>query len=69
MFLANLLMNVGDIHIRRKVVKVRFRIDGILQTVAKFPLMNIKFSRQHKILERFCFEVRSKVWTAASRKL
>lgn len=39
-FSAATLMNVGDIHIEPETnnVKVRFRIDGILHTVATFPL-------------------------------
>lgn len=39
-FAASLLLGVGDIHIEpeEKTVKVRFRLDGILQTVANIPL-------------------------------
>ncbi|MEI7621895.1 MAG: ATPase, T2SS/T4P/T4SS family, partial [Candidatus Moraniibacteriota bacterium] len=40
LFASSLLLNVGDIHLEpeEKDVKIRFRIDGILQTVAVVPL-------------------------------
>ena len=39
-FSAASLLRVGDIHIEPGAadVKIRFRIDGILQTIATFPL-------------------------------
>lgn len=39
-FAAAIALNVGDIHIEpeKDVVKIRFRIDGILQSVASLPL-------------------------------
>ena len=57
-------MNVGDIHIEpeEKVVKVRFRIDGILQTVAEIPLNEYpSFLGSIKFLSGFASEVRSGV--------
>ena len=63
-FAGSLLMNVGDIHIEpeEKVVKVRFRIDGILQTVAEIPLNEYpSFLGSIKFLSGFASEVRSGV--------
>jgi type II secretory ATPase GspE/PulE/Tfp pilus assembly ATPase PilB-like protein len=39
-FASSLLLNVGDIHIEpeEKSVKIRYRMDGILQTIAEIPL-------------------------------
>ena len=39
-FASSLLLNVGDIHIEpeEKIVKIRYRMDGILQTVAEIPI-------------------------------
>ena len=63
-FASSLLLNVGDIHIEpeEKSVKIRYRMDGILQTVAEIPLTeypsllgNIKF------LSGFSSEVRGGV--------
>ena len=40
LFASSLLLNVGDIHIEpeEKDVKIRYRMDGILQTIAQIPL-------------------------------
>lgn len=40
LFASGLLLNAGDIHIEPEAedVKIRFRIDGILQTIAEIPL-------------------------------
>jgi type IV pilus assembly protein PilB len=40
LFASSLLLNVGDIHIEpeEKDVKIRYRMDGILQTIAEIPL-------------------------------
>lgn len=63
-FASSLLLNVGDIHIEpeEKVVKIRYRMDGILQTIAEIPineypslLGNIKF------LSGFSSEIRGGV--------
>lgn len=63
-FASSLMLNVGDIHIEpeEKDVKIRYRMDGILQTVATIPLNeypsllgNIKF------LSGFASEVRGGV--------
>ena len=39
-FGSSLLLNVGDIHIEpeEKTVKIRYRMDGILQTIAEIPI-------------------------------
>lgn len=64
MFASSLLLNVGDIHIEpeEKEVKIRYRMDGILQTIAEIPLNeypsllgNIKF------LSGFASEIRGGV--------
>ncbi|HPN54727.1 MAG TPA: GspE/PulE family protein [Candidatus Moranbacteria bacterium] len=63
-FASSLLLNVGDIHIEpeEKAVKIRYRMDGILQTIAEIPITeypsllgNIKF------LSGFSSEVRGGV--------
>ena len=63
-FASSLLLSVGDIHIEpeEKSVKIRYRMDGILQTIAEIPLNeypsllgNIKF------LSGFSTEVRGGV--------
>jgi len=63
-FAASLLLNVGDIHIEpeEKDVKIRFRIDGILQTIAQVPLNEYpSILGEIKFLSGFASEVRGGV--------
>lgn len=64
LFASSLLLNVGDIHIEpeEKDVKIRFRIDGILQTIAQIPLNEYpSILGEIKFLSGFASEVRGGV--------
>lgn len=64
LFASSLLLNVGDIHIEPEEhdVKIRFRIDGILQTVATVPLNEYpSILGEIKFLSGFASEVRGGV--------
>jgi type II secretory ATPase GspE/PulE/Tfp pilus assembly ATPase PilB-like protein len=63
-FASSLLLNVGDIHIEpeEKSVKVRYRMDGILQTIAEIPLNEYpSLLGSIKFLSGFSTEVRGGV--------
>ena len=63
-FASSLLLSVGDIHIEpeEKAVKVRYRMDGILQTVAEIPLNEYpSLLGSIKFLSGFASEVRGGV--------
>lgn len=63
-FASALLLETGDIHIEptSEAVKIRFRIDGILQTVGTIPLEEYPiFLGEIKILSGFKAEVRGGV--------
>ena len=63
-FASSLLLNVGDIHIEpeEKDVKIRYRMDGILQTVAEIPLTEYpSLLGTIKFLSGFSTEVRGGV--------
>jgi type II secretory ATPase GspE/PulE/Tfp pilus assembly ATPase PilB-like protein len=63
-FASSLILNVGDIHIEPEEhsVKVRFRIDGILQTVVEIPLTEYpSLLGEIKYLSGFSTEIRSGV--------
>ena len=64
LFASSLLLNVGDIHLEpeEQDVKIRFRIDGILQTVAVVPLNEYpSILGEIKFLSGFASEVRGGV--------
>ena len=64
LFASSLLLNVGDIHIEpeEQDVKIRFRMDGILQTVAVVPLNEYpSILGEIKFLSGFASEVRGGV--------
>ncbi len=64
LFASSLLLNVGDIHIEpeEKDVKIRFRIDGILQTIAEVPLTEYpSILGEIKFLSGFASEIRGGV--------
>ncbi len=64
LFASSLLLDVGDIHIEPEEhdVKIRFRIDGILQTVAMVPLNEYpSILGEIKFLSGFASEVRGGV--------
>lgn len=63
-FASSLLLNVGDIHIEPEEndVKIRYRMDGILQTIATIPLTEYpSFLGAIKFLSGFSTEVRGGV--------
>ena len=63
-FASSLLLNVGDIHIEpeEKTVKIRYRMDGILQTVAEIPITEYpSLLGSIKFLSGFASEVRGGV--------
>jgi type II secretory ATPase GspE/PulE/Tfp pilus assembly ATPase PilB-like protein len=63
-FASSLLLNVGDIHIEpeEKDVKIRYRMDGILQTIAEIPLNEYpSLLGSIKFLSGFASEVRGGV--------
>jgi len=63
-FASSLLLEVGDIHLEpeEKDVKIRFRIDGILQTIAQVPLNEYpSILGEIKFLSGFVSEVRGGV--------
>lgn len=63
-FASSLLLNVGDIHIEpeEKSVKIRYRMDGILQTIAEIPLNEYpSLLGSIKFLSGFSTEVRGGV--------
>lgn len=63
-FASSLLLNVGDIHIEpeEKSVKVRYRMDGILQTIAEIPLNEYpSLLGSIKFLSGFSTEIRGGV--------
>lgn len=63
-FASSLLLNVGDIHIEpeENSVKIRYRMDGILQTVAEIPLTEYpSLLGSIKFLSGFSTEVRGGV--------
>jgi type IV pilus assembly protein PilB len=63
-FASSLLLNVGDIHIEPEehAVKIRYRVDGILQTIAEIPLTEYpSFLGTIKYLSGFSTEVRGGV--------
>ena len=63
-FASSLLLGVGDIHIEpeEKGVKVRYRMDGILQTIATIPLDEYpSFLGEIKFLSGFKSDVRGGV--------
>ena len=63
-FASSLILNVGDIHIEpeEKDVKIRYRMDGILQTIATIPLTEYpSFLGTIKFLSGFSTEVRGGV--------
>lgn len=63
-FASSLLLNVGDIHIEpeEKTVKIRYRMDGILQTIAEIPLNEYpSFLGELKFLSGFKTDVRGGV--------
>ncbi len=63
-FASSLLLGVGDIHIEpeEKDVKIRYRIDGILQTIATIPLDEYpSFLGEIKFLSGFKADVRDGV--------
>jgi type II secretory ATPase GspE/PulE/Tfp pilus assembly ATPase PilB-like protein len=63
-FASSLLLEVGDIHLEpeEKDVKIRFRIDGILQTIAEVPLtVYPSILGEIKFLSGFASEVRGGV--------
>lgn len=63
-FTASVLLGVGDIHVEpgKNSVKIRFRIDGILQTIAEIPLTEYpSFLGEIKILSGVKTEVREGV--------
>ncbi|MFA5961382.1 MAG: GspE/PulE family protein [Parcubacteria group bacterium] len=63
-FSAAQILGVGDIHIEpeKEIVKIRFRIDGILQTVAELPLTEYTtFLGQIKMLSGVKTEARQGV--------
>ncbi|HEX8974102.1 MAG TPA: GspE/PulE family protein [Patescibacteria group bacterium] len=64
MFASSLLLNVGDIHIEPEEndVKIRYRMDGILQTIATIPLNEYpSLLGEIKFLSGFSTEVRGGV--------
>jgi len=64
LFASSLLLNVGDIHIEpeEKTVKIRYRMDGILQTVAEIPINEYpSLLGSIKFLSGFASEVRGGV--------
>ena len=64
LFASSLLLNVGDIHIEpeEKVVKIRYRMDGILQTIAEIPITEYpSLLGSIKFLSGFASEVRGGV--------
>ena len=64
LFASSLFLNVGDIHLEpeEQDVKIRFRIDGILQTVATVPLNEYpSILGEIKFLSGFASEVRGGV--------
>jgi type II secretory ATPase GspE/PulE/Tfp pilus assembly ATPase PilB-like protein len=64
LFASSLLLNVGDIHIEpeEKSVKIRYRMDGILQTIAEIPLNEYpSLLGSIKFLSGFSTEVRGGV--------
>ncbi|EKD46508.1 MAG: hypothetical protein ACD_67C00211G0004, partial [uncultured bacterium] len=63
-FASSLILNVGDIHIEpeEKSVKIRYRMDGILQTIAEIPLNEYpSLLGSIKFLSGFSTEVRGGV--------
>ncbi len=63
-FASSLLLEVGDIHLEpeEKEVKIRFRIDGILQTITEVPLTEYpSILGEIKFLSGFASEVRGGV--------
>jgi type IV pilus assembly protein PilB len=63
-FASSLLLNVGDIHIEpeEKSVKIRYRMDGILQTIAEVPINEYpSLLGSIKFLSGFASEVRGGV--------
>ncbi|NTV40766.1 MAG: type II/IV secretion system protein [Candidatus Moranbacteria bacterium] len=63
-FASSLFLDVGDIHLEpeEKDVKIRFRIDGILQTIAEVPLNEYPIILgEIKFLSGFASEVRGGV--------
>lgn len=63
-FASSLILNVGDIHIEPEDhdVKIRYRMDGILQTIATIPLTEYPaFLGTIKFLSGFSTEVRGGV--------
>ncbi|EKE20288.1 MAG: hypothetical protein ACD_8C00026G0004 [uncultured bacterium] len=63
-FASSLLLGVGDIHIEpeEKSVKIRYRMDGILQTIAEIPLNEYpSLLGSIKFLSGFSTEVRGGV--------
>ncbi|EKD58671.1 MAG: hypothetical protein ACD_56C00074G0005 [uncultured bacterium] len=63
-FASSLMLNVGDIHIEPEEndVKIRYRMDGILQTIATIPLTEYpSFLGTIKFLSGFSTEVRGGV--------
>lgn len=64
LFASSLLLNVGDIHVEpeEKVVKIRFRMDGILQNIATIPLNEYpSFLGEIKFLSGFKSDIRGGV--------
>jgi len=64
MLASSLLLNVGDIHIEpeEKFVKIRYRMDGILQTVAEIPINEYpSLLGNIKLLSGFASDVRGGV--------
>ncbi len=63
-FASSLMLNVGDIHIEpeENSVKIRYRMDGILQTIAEIPLTEYpSFLGAIKFLSGFSTEIRGGV--------